>query len=149
MQIDLKDCFTYNCQANAALIAAIGDAGTDMPTAAAILGHILNAHRIWLGRMEGHTELLPMPWEPVSSHEWEVLNKQLYKDTVAYITSHAGKLMQEISYTTTRGEWYCNTREEILFHVLQHGAYHRGQLALLLRQAGYDPPLTDYIFYKR
>ncbi|MGG1633398.1 DinB family protein [Paenibacillus sp. NRS-1760] len=30
-----------------------------------------------------------------------------------------------------------------------HGSYHRGQIALLLRQAGAEPILTDYIIYER
>ena len=34
--------------------------------------------------------------------------------------------------------------EELLHHLLNHSTYHRGQVALLLRQLGATPPATDF-----
>jgi len=36
------------------------------------------------------------------------------------------------------------TLEELVQHSLNHATYHRGQVALLLRQLGQVPPSTDY-----
>lgn len=36
---------------------------------------------------------------------------------------------------------------EVLTHVVNHGAYHRGNAAAMLRQLGHAGPSTDYIFY--
>lgn len=36
---------------------------------------------------------------------------------------------------------------EILRHVVNHGTYHRGNIAAMLRQQGYAGVPTDYIFY--
>jgi uncharacterized damage-inducible protein DinB len=33
---------------------------------------------------------------------------------------------------------------ELIQHVLNHSTYHRGQVTLLLRQLGHEPPSTDY-----
>jgi uncharacterized damage-inducible protein DinB len=33
---------------------------------------------------------------------------------------------------------------ELVQHILNHSTYHRGQIALLLRQLGHEPPSTDY-----
>lgn len=33
---------------------------------------------------------------------------------------------------------------ELIQHVVNHSTYHRGQVALLLRQLGHVPPATDY-----
>ena len=33
---------------------------------------------------------------------------------------------------------------ELVQHLLNHSTYHRGQVALLLRQLGQSPPATDY-----
>jgi uncharacterized damage-inducible protein DinB len=39
--------------------------------------------------------------------------------------------------------------EDILLHTCLHGAYHRGQIARDLRQAGDPPEPTDYIAFIR
>jgi uncharacterized damage-inducible protein DinB len=47
------------------------------------------------------------------------------------------------------GDSYQNKIEDILIHVGNHGTYHRGQIAMLLREKGYNPVSTDYILYDR
>ena len=37
---------------------------------------------------------------------------------------------------------------EVLRHVVNHGTYHRGQVAALLKLHGVDFPETDYISWK-
>jgi uncharacterized damage-inducible protein DinB len=39
--------------------------------------------------------------------------------------------------------------EDILLQIFLHGTYHRGQVALLLRQGEATPAPTDYIAYVR
>jgi uncharacterized damage-inducible protein DinB len=34
-------------------------------------------------------------------------------------------------------------------HVVNHSTYHRGQLAMMLRQLGQAPPSTDFTRYLR
>ncbi|MEJ8545794.1 DinB family protein [Brevibacillus borstelensis] len=36
---------------------------------------------------------------------------------------------------------------DILQHVVNHGTYHRGNIAAMLRQQGYPGAPTDYVFY--
>ncbi|MFX1300120.1 MAG: DinB family protein [Promethearchaeota archaeon] len=39
---------------------------------------------------------------------------------------------------------------ELVFHLVNHATYHRGQLVLALRMLGRDVPMTDYVpFVKR
>ncbi|NIP57628.1 MAG: damage-inducible protein DinB, partial [Gemmatimonadetes bacterium] len=38
---------------------------------------------------------------------------------------------------------------EILLHVLLHGSYHRGQIALRMRDVGEEPVNTDLITFVR
>ena len=40
---------------------------------------------------------------------------------------------------------WTNTADVILTHVFTHACYHRGQVAMLLGQAGLPAPFTDYI----
>ena len=54
-----------------------------------------------------------------------------------------------IHYNNTKGEASVNSVRDILFHVINHSTYHRGQIATEFRQNGLDPLVTDYIYYKR
>ena len=36
-----------------------------------------------------------------------------------------------------------------MIHLVNHSSYHRAQIALLLRQKGYEPINTDFITYDR
>ena len=47
------------------------------------------------------------------------------------------------------GASFTNTVEEILHHVVMHGMYHRGQVALGVRHAGGTPLATDFIAFLR
>jgi uncharacterized damage-inducible protein DinB len=44
---------------------------------------------------------------------------------------------------------FSNDIKSIIFHVINHSTYHRGQIASEFKQNGLDPMVTDYILYKR
>ncbi len=75
------------------------------------------------------------------------MNNQLHLDTEKMLKVE--DLTRRVSYVNTKGEAYRNSVQEICMHLLLHSAYHRGQVAQLLRANGGEPAVTDYIFYKR
>lgn len=52
-----------------------------------------------------------------------------------------------IRYTNMKREEWEYSLEQMVQHLTMHSAYHRGQLATLLRQLGVVPPTTDYLVY--
>lgn len=52
-----------------------------------------------------------------------------------------------IRYTNLKHQVWEYTLEEMVHHLAMHSAYHRGQLATLLRQLDVVPPATDYLIY--
>lgn len=52
-----------------------------------------------------------------------------------------------IRYTNLKHEVWEYTLEQMVHHLTMHSAYHRGQLATLLRQMDVVPPTTDYLVY--
>jgi uncharacterized damage-inducible protein DinB len=52
-----------------------------------------------------------------------------------------------IRYTNLKHEAFEYTLEQMVHHLATHSAYHRGQLATLMRQLGVVPPTTDYLDY--
>lgn len=55
--------------------------------------------------------------------------------------------LQEIIRHDTRGGVFVVTVEETLLHVVNHGTFHRGQIACLLKLHGIDPVNTDLILW--
>ena len=54
-----------------------------------------------------------------------------------------------IVYRTLAGVEQQNPIGELVRHVVNHGTYHRGQIAMRVRQLGAVPPDTDYILWLR
>jgi uncharacterized damage-inducible protein DinB len=57
-----------------------------------------------------------------------------------------GKILEYKSLDSGR---FRNSIEDILTQLFTHSAYHRGQIASLVRAAGGEPAKTDYIFWRR
>jgi uncharacterized damage-inducible protein DinB len=57
-------------------------------------------------------------------------------------------LAEKISFQFTDGDSGTMTREEMLFHVLSHGSYHRGNVGQVLKGISVAPPrdlLTKFL----
>ena len=54
-----------------------------------------------------------------------------------------------IKYANSKGKAFESRRDDVLQHVVAHGAYHRGQIASDLRASGDTPAVTDLVFATR
>jgi uncharacterized damage-inducible protein DinB len=59
----------------------------------------------------------------------------------------AEELNQIFTYRSMRGIMVSLPRWALLRHVVNHGTYHRGQIANMMRQVGAAPPSTDYFLW--
>ncbi|GAB5601648.1 hypothetical protein FJNA_01720 [Thermus sp. FJN-A] len=115
-----------------------------------LLGHIAAALEVWLARVEERQALVELhpadlSLEEVDHRLGEVLDR--WERLLAQLNPE--ELEGTVHYQTTSGAWYDNTLEEIITHLFGHGAYHRGQIALLVRQSGGQPAATDFIGWLR
>lgn len=141
-----KDIFLYHYKTNQNLLEAMELHSTEVSVELLdIFSHSINAHQIWNARILGRKGL--GVFQRHELHHCKAWNKQNYFDTVDIIESH--KLDQTVAYENSQGEPFKNTIGEILFHVSNHFSHHRGPLVLVMRKEGMEPPVTDYIFYKR
>ena len=67
----------------------------------------------------------------------------------AFAARDADELAAEVEYRSGAGETFRNSVADVLAQVVLHGSYHRGQLALLTRQGGGTPAVTDYVAFLR
>jgi uncharacterized damage-inducible protein DinB len=121
------------------------------PRALELYGHVLGAEQIWLERIRGGVQgpVWP-PFDRVTATACESLRSAVriaYTDMVNALT--LSDLSRRIAYVNSAGDAFETTLRDILLHVVLHGAYHRGQIALLIRDAGARPPTADYVEFVR
>jgi uncharacterized damage-inducible protein DinB len=59
-------------------------------------------------------------------------------------------LGRSVSYRSLRGDPFTMPLHDLLQHVVNHGTYHRGQIAMALRLLGAGAvPSTDFVIFQR
>lgn len=118
-------------------------------TALELYAHVLGAEHVWLARIEQRRAELPV-WPALGLAECERLGEENHTALERCIAELApGDLDREVPYVNSAGEHFRSRVGDILLHTALHGSYHRGQIALLLRQASVVPLATDYIAFVR
>jgi uncharacterized damage-inducible protein DinB len=57
------------------------------------------------------------------------------------------RLVQIVEYVNLKGEVWRYPLWQLLYHVVNHSTYHRGQVTTMLRQLGAAPAATDFLLY--
>ena len=114
-----------------------------------LYAHILGSEHNWLSRIQSSAPTLAI-WPNLTLDECERVHKENVSAFNALVSSLTPELLQKpITYRNSAGDQFTSTVEDILTHVSLHGAYHRGQIAALIRAAGDTPSPTDYIAFTR
>lgn len=129
-------------------IAAIDPSRPERSEAERLYAHLAASEHVWLARIEGRVPEHPV-WPDLSLDEAGALATASIAGLRRVVTDGSQALDRELAYRTSAGAEMRNTVADIVMHVALHGSYHRGQLALLTRQAGAQPAATDYIAFTR
>ncbi|XOV94205.1 MAG: DinB family protein [Bacteroidota bacterium] len=147
MKAFFKELFEYSHNYNQKLWEVFDEnQGQVTEKASNLFNHMLNAHQIWNNRIDPK-EMTPAVWELRPLIDLKDIDMLNYHRSLAIVDTF--DFDKEISYATSTGIPFKNNVRDILFHVVNHSTYHRGQIAMDFRQSGLDPLITDYIFYKR
>jgi uncharacterized damage-inducible protein DinB len=149
---DMKEFFFkwyhYNAWANARVLKAFQEQNVTDDKILSLMSHVLAAQLIWLHRIT----LLPMPdyelWKQYPLEQLISMSEEASTRWLQYIEAHEN-FDQLLRYHNYIGHSYENKVEQIMIHLVNHGTYHRGQVAMLMRERGYEPVNTDYITYDR
>jgi uncharacterized damage-inducible protein DinB len=140
--------YRYNAWANHRLMNALSRQQVTDEKVLEITGHILAAQLLWLHRVQR----LPPPdvklWGRYTLTELTRLSAEASEKWLQFAASR-DTFNEELTYTNYKGEPYTNNVETIMIHLVNHSSYHRGQVALLMRQLGYEPVNTDLITWDR
>jgi uncharacterized damage-inducible protein DinB len=123
--------------------------GGSFGTAQGLLLHILGAEEVWMQRLHGHS---PPAFPDLASCNavsdfqaaWDAVQARQH----AFISGLGSEQLDApVGYINFSGEAWAYPLDAVLVHLVNHGTYHRGQLAHVIRQLGQTPPATDYLVF--
>jgi uncharacterized damage-inducible protein DinB len=165
---EARELFAYNKWANDQMLASLGsltpeqlsrDLACSFPTILGTVAHIAAAEWIWLSRWKGRS--------PSAMPEWALRQAQggaaaealgpivkkfaeLEAERTAYLaTLSDADVEQSVGFTLLSGAADTQPLRAQFQHVVNHGTYHRGQVAAMIRQVGAAPTSTDIIKWLR
>ncbi len=139
-----RQLVAYDEWANRETIASFRAA---LPPARALqfMAHIVGAEHVWLARLQQRESPLAV-WPELTVEGCAVQARSLAQEWRTYLADgNAAALERSIAYKNSKGESWTSKVRDILTHVFMHSAYHRGQIAVDMRQAGHVPAYTDFI----
>ncbi len=140
--------YRYNAWANARVLGAIQQQKVADDKILTLMSHVLTAQLIWLHRIM----ILPLPdlelWKQYTLDQLIEMSEEASDRWLHYIAEH-DSFDTMLRYNNYIGHSYENKVENIMIHLVNHGTYHRGQVALLMRERGHEPINTDFITYDR
>lgn len=116
-------------------------------TAIRTLNHIHVVDRIFrahlLGEEHGYTATNTEATPELGELQFSVAETDAWFEQYVSAVS-AAQLSDSISFRFTDGDAGTMTREEMLLHVITHGAYHRGNVGQVLKSIAVAPPRDLY-----
>ena len=115
-----------------------------------LVAHIFSSKRMWLGRIKGSDDAIIPTWPALSYEDSVALGDQTRADWSKYIAGLNNEdLGQTIHYTIKDVGPGQQSVADIISHKFLHAAYHRGQVAVLVREAGGTPASTDLVVWAK
>lgn len=140
--------YRYNAWANKRVIGTLVRQQVHDEKILSLLGHVVAAQFLWLHRIKG----LPAPdvklWGTYTLDQLVEMAERAGLQWLEFVES-TENFDREMTYRNYVNEPYTNNVENIMIHLVNHSSYHRAQIAMLLRQKGFEPINTDFITYDR
>ncbi len=140
-----QQLFSYDAWANREVLKVLQTNSGKPACSLEWLAHVLSAERLWLERIKGVPQSLPV-WPRITL---EQCAQQVEEMAALWDGFLSGKtepdLARLVSYKNSKGEPFDSRVDDILTHVITHSTYHRGQIAADMRASGISPPYTDFI----
>ena len=113
-----------------------------------LYAHLVGTEAVWLARLRGDTPV--EVWPDPDRLDLAAFARDVHGRYRAWLDGvDPTELRRPVEYVNSAGRSFTSSVEDILLHVFLHGAYHRGQIAWLLRSGGAEPAPSDYIAFAR
>ena len=140
--------YQYNVWCNKRVLDALTSQQVNDEKILSLVGHIVAAQYLWLYRIKGLPPAQVKLWGEYSLPQLISMAEEIGKEWLEFI-EQTEDFNRELTYKNYTGDPYINNVEMIMIHLVNHSSYHRGQIAMQLRQKGFEPVNTDFITYDR
>ncbi|MFC4711274.1 DinB family protein [Planococcus dechangensis] len=114
------------------------------------IAHVIGVEKLWLKRMNGAENPAFEQFDVETVEKAMEAFMLLHAEMELYFASLSEESWeQSFTYHNMKGLEFTHTRDEMLFTVINHASYHRGQVTSLLRQFGQSGIPLDYIHFQR
>ena len=145
-----RQLFEYDRWGNQAALASLGSIAGPVEKPLKVFSHILGGQRVWRARFDDPHPPNAQPWPVLTTEDCRSGIDEIYQRWVELLDQLSDeKLSHNLVYHTTQGAKFGTPIRDVLTHLLLHSAYHRGQVAAAVREAGGKPAVTDYVVYLR
>jgi uncharacterized damage-inducible protein DinB len=144
--MDYRKLFDYDYWANSQALASLKTVPSGKEQPRKTFNHVIGAQRIWLARFENPAPPSAQPWPDLTLEECASAIEDLrrrWADLLDNLTPE--KLAGDLTYLSLKGIEYRTPIQDVLMHLVLHSAYHRGQVAAAVREAGGKAAPTDYV----
>lgn len=157
---DIQALYDFNSWANERTRAACAplsgeqftrDLGSSFRSVRDTLVHLYSGEWLWLERWRGNAptafpQAADFPDLATIEQRWAKVDRGLHEFVASL---KAGDLTRTLKYRMMSGKEMESPYGQMLHHLANHGTYHRGQIATMLRQLGAKPNSTDLIAFYR
>ena len=157
---DFRLLYEYNSWANRRSLDACSnlsdeqftrDLGSSFRSVRDTLSHVCEVESLWLERWLGRS---PSSFRPATDFPNFDSLRRRWQEVETSLIGYVSVLKSEdiarvIEHKTTKGVPQSAPLWQMLQHLVNHGTYHRGQVATMLRQLGATPNSSDLIFFYR
>jgi uncharacterized damage-inducible protein DinB len=146
----LRKLFDYDLWGNREALGSLEALGEAAEWPRRLFCHVIGAQRIWLSRFETPDHPSVDAWSQLTLAECRDSVEELHRRWTGLLNQLTPeKLASDLVYRNTKGVEFRTPIEDVLMHLVMHSAYHRGQVAAAVREAGGVPAATDYVVYVR
>lgn len=148
----LVSLFQFKAWSNAELFTALATVDatkhqTERHTAIRLMNHIHTVDQIFVANLQANTHAFNATNTP-ETPSLDELTAAVQATDAWYVkfveNATVEALARPIEFTFTDGSLARMTVEEMLMHVITHGAYHRGAVGRIISQIGTPPPRDLY-----
>jgi uncharacterized damage-inducible protein DinB len=140
--------FNYSHWANETLLDLIAKNKISDEYIIKMMSHVMDVQAIRFPMVSGKKTPNITMWDIHSVEKLKDLNDETMEAAVLFLTKARPRIfLEKVAGKTIDGTDFLISKGDMLIHLANHAAHHRGQIVLRMRELGVTPPNIGYLQY--